>query len=204
MWMFALAGISLGFSAGISPGPLFAMVIAQTLRFGLGEGLKTAISPLLTDIPIIFFSVALLAGMSGYQQLLGLISLAGGLFLLHMAHASFRPGDIETPSAATAMGSLLKGALVNALSPHPYLFWIMVGGPIILNARAQGWGSVLCFVAGFYLALVGSKISLALLVNHSRRFLQGKAYLLLMKIMGTVLLLFAFLLLQEAAALLLR
>ncbi|NMC33570.1 MAG: LysE family transporter [Veillonellaceae bacterium] len=204
MWLFAVAGLSLGFSAGISPGPLFAMVIAQTLRFGLGEGLKTAISPLLTDIPIIFLSVALLAGMSGYQNLLGLISLAGGLFLLHMAYASFSPGRIETPPAATALGSLFKGALVNALSPHPYLFWIMVGGPIILNARTQGWDNVLCFVAGFYLALIGSKIGLALLVNRSRRFLQGKAYLVLMKIMGTVLLLFAFLLLNEGVRLLIR
>ena len=202
MWLFAVAGLSLGISAGISPGPLFAMVIAQTLRYGLGEGLKTAISPLLTDIPIIFLSVALLAGMSGYHQLLGLISLAGGLFLLHMAHASFRPGNIETPSAATAMGSLLKGALVNALSPHPYLFWIMVGGPIILNAQTQGWLSVLSFVIGFYLALIGSKISLALLVNRSRSFLQGNAYHVLMKIMGTVLLLFALLLLKEGVRLL--
>ena len=204
MWLFAVAGLSLGFSAGISPGPLFAMVIAQTLRFGLGEGLKTAISPLLTDIPIIFLSVALLAGMSGYQNLLGLISLAGGLFLLYMAYASFSPGRIETPPAATALGSLFKGALVNALSPHPYLFWIMVGGPIILNARTQGWDNVLCFVVGFYLALIGSKIGLALLVNRSRRFLQGKAYLVLMKIMGTVLLLFAFLLLNEGVRLLIR
>ena len=202
MWLFAVAGLSLGISAGISPGPLFAMVIAQTLRYGLGEGLKTAISPLLTDIPIIFLSVALLAEMSGYHQLLGLISLAGGLFLLHMAHASFRPGNIETPSAATAMGSLLKGALVNALSPHPYLFWIMVGGPIILNAQTQGWLSVLSFVTGFYLALIGSKISLALLVNRSRSFLQGNAYHVLMKIMGTVLLLFALLLLKEGVRLL--
>ena len=204
MWLFAVAGLSLGISAGISPGPLFAMVIAQTLRYGLGEGLKTAISPLLTDIPIIFLSVALLAEMSGYHQLLGLISLAGGLFLLHMAHASFRPGNIETPSAATAMGSLLKGALVNALSPHPYLFWIMVGGPIILNAQTQGLFSVLSFVTGFYLALIGSKISLALLVNRSRSFLQGNAYHVLMKIMGTVLLLFALLLLKEGVRLLTR
>ena len=204
MWLFAVAGLSLGISAGISPGPLFAMVIAQTLRYGLGEGLKTAISPLLTDIPIIFLSIALLAGMSGYQQLLGLISLAGGLFLLHMAYASFRPGDIKTPSAATTMGSLLKGALVNALSPHPYLFWIMVGGPIILNAQTQGWLSVLSFVTGFYLALIGSKIGLALLVNRSRSFLQGNSYRVLMKIMGTVLLLFAFLLLKEGVGLLLR
>ena len=142
--------------------------------------------------------------MSGYQQVLGLISLAGGLFLLHMAYASFRPGDIETPSAATAMGSLLKGALVNALSPHPYLFWIMVGGPIIQNARSQGWIDVFSFVAGFYVTLIGSKICLAMLVSRSRGFLRGQAYLGLMKVMGVVLFAFALLLFNEGANLLMK
>ena len=63
---------------------------------------------------------------------------------------------------------------------------------------------MLSFVAGFYLALIGSKIGLALLVNRSRNFLQGNSYRVLMKIMGTVLLLFAFLLLKEGVRLLIR
>ncbi len=204
MFVFAVVGLSLGLSAGISPGPLFAMVISQTLRYGLTEGVKIALSPLITDIPIIFLSAFLLAGMAGYQTLIGLISIGGGLFLLQMAYASMKSKDIRTPVGATSPQSLTKGALVNALSPHPYLFWIMVGGPIILNARAQGWNEVLCFVTGFYLALVGSKIVLAMLVSRSRTFLQGRTYLWLMKIMGVVLFLFAILLLKEGTELLLK
>lgn len=197
-------GLSLGLSAGISPGPLFAMVISQTLRYGLTEGVKIALSPLITDIPIIFLTTFLLAGMAGYQTLIGLISIGGGLFLLHMAYASMKTKDIRTPVDATSPQSLTKGALVNALSPHPYLFWIMVGGPIILNARAQGWNEVLCFVTGFYLALVGSKVALAMFVSRSRTFLQGRTYLWLMKIMGVVLFLFAILLFKEGTELLLK
>ena len=204
MFVFAVVGLTLGLSAGISPGPLFAMVISQTLRYGLTEGVKIALSPLITDIPIIFLATFLLAGMAGYQTLIGLISIGGGLFLLHMAYASMKTKDIRTPVGATSPQSLTKGALVNALSPHPYLFWIMVGGPIILNARAQGWNEVLCFVTGFYLALVGSKIALAMFVSRSRTFLQGRTYLYLMKIMGVVLFLFAILLFKEGTELLLK
>jgi len=204
MFVFAAVGLSLGLSAGISPGPLFAMVISQTLRYGLSEGVKIALSPLITDIPIIFLTTFLLAGMAGYQTLIGFISIGGGLFLLHMAYGSMIAKDIRMPAGATSPQSLTKGALVNALSPHPYLFWIMVGGPIILNARAQGWNEVLCFVTGFYLALVGSKIVLAMLVSRSRTFLQGRIYLWLMKIMGVVLFLFAILLLKEGTELLLK
>lgn len=204
MSLYLLAGLSLGLSAGISPGPLFAMVISQTIRYGLSEGLKTAVSPLLTDIPIIFLSTFLLAEMSGYQPLLGLISIAGGLFLLHMAYGSIKTKNVNTPAGADAPGSLSKGAAVNALSPHPYLFWIMVGGPIILHARAQSWTGVFCFLAGFYAALVGSKIGLVWVVNRSRGFLQGSAYLYLMKIMGVVLLAFAVLLFRDGISLLLE
>ena len=204
MLVFAVAGLSLGLSAGISPGPLFAMVISQTLRHGLTEGIKTAIAPLITDIPIIFLSIVLLAGMEGHQSLLGLLSLCGGLLLLYMAYGSMKAGGIETPAAASEPGSLTKGALVNALSPHPYLFWIMVGGPIIQNARSQGWIDVFSFVAGFYVALIGSKICLAMLVSRSRGFLRGQAYLGLMKVMGVVLLVFALLLFNEGAKLLMK
>ena len=197
MLIFAVAGFSLGLSAGISPGPLFVMVISQTIRYGATEGVKTAISPLLTDIPIIFLSLFLLAEMVGYQWLLGLISVAGGFFLLHMAYGSMRTATVNLPTDAVSAGSIGKGALVNALSPHPYLFWIMIGGPMIQNARTQGIAGGLCFVAGFYIALIGSKIVLALIVSRSRNFLQGKAYLFLMKSMGAVLVIFAVLLFEN-------
>jgi threonine/homoserine/homoserine lactone efflux protein len=100
-------------------------------------------------------------------------------------------------SVDTKPNSVIQGALINALSPHPYLFWIMVGSPIILNARAQGWGSVLCFVGSFYIALVGAKISLALIINRSRTFLQGRGYHYMMNGINFVLLIFACLLLRE-------
>ena len=35
-----------GLSAGFSPGPLLALVIAQTIRFGFREGARAAMAPL--------------------------------------------------------------------------------------------------------------------------------------------------------------
>jgi len=76
MLTYLFAGLSLGLSAGLAPGPLFATVIAQTVRFGLREGAKTACSPLLTALPIILASVWLLASLAAYRQILGLVALA--------------------------------------------------------------------------------------------------------------------------------
>jgi threonine/homoserine/homoserine lactone efflux protein len=49
---FLLMGIVLGFAAGISPGPLMAMTISESLQHGSREGVKVAISPLVTDFLI--------------------------------------------------------------------------------------------------------------------------------------------------------
>lgn len=204
MLVFIFAGISFGLSAGFSPGPLFAMVISQTVQYGLKEGVKTALSPLITDLPIILLSTFLLSKVSGYNIVLGLISVAGGFFLMFLSYENIKIAAVETTIGSPATGSVLKGAIINALSPHPYLFWIMVGSPIILNAHAQGWPSVLCFVASFYVSLIGAKTLLALIVNRSRSFLQGNIYLYMMKALGILLLLFACLLFKEGVELLLK
>ena len=54
---FLITGLTLGFAAVISPGPLMTLVITRTLERGLGAGLRVAIAPLLTDLPIIVVSM---------------------------------------------------------------------------------------------------------------------------------------------------
>ena len=52
-------GMLFGLSAGLAPGPLLALGIAQTLRFGAGQGVRVALAPLITDLPIIVGCVLL-------------------------------------------------------------------------------------------------------------------------------------------------
>jgi len=77
-----LSGLLLGLYAGLSPGPLMALVLAQTLRHGPREGCKVALVPLLTDLPIILVAVALASKLSELQPLLGVLSVAGGAFVM--------------------------------------------------------------------------------------------------------------------------
>ncbi len=46
---YLITGITFGFVAGISPGPLLALVISETIKHNHKEGIKIALSPLLTD-----------------------------------------------------------------------------------------------------------------------------------------------------------
>ena len=77
--------------------------------------------------------------------------------------------------------------MVNALNPHPYMFWLGVGAPTVLKAMDHGVFSAPAFICSFYVMLVGSKIFLAILVGRSRTFLTGKAYVYTVRVLGVAL-----------------
>jgi len=56
----------------------------------------------------------------------------------------------------------------------------------------------LIFILFFYLCLVGSKISLAIITGRFREFLSGRYYLFIVRFLGTALLFFALLLIKDA------
>lgn len=197
MWAHLGLGLSLGLSAGISPGPLLALVVTASLRSGLAGGLRVALAPLITDVPIITLSVLLLdllpwealrwVGTGG-----GLVVIWMGVGALRSAQAATLPGD--SGALADPRQELWRGVVVNALNPHPYLFWATVGGPALVSGwRTSPWNA-LAFLVPFYTLLVGSKIVIAWLVSRQaeglsmtwyRRVLAGCG--LLMLVMGALL-----------------
>ncbi len=188
----------LGLSAGLAPGPLLTLVIAHSLRHGPREGCKIALAPLLTDAPIIALTLALVSRLADQQVILGILSLAGGCFVLYLALDTFRPPRIATETPERATRSWLKGALTNLLNPHPWLFWMTAGATMLARATAESWLTAVAFLGLFYLMLVGSKILLALVVGHSREFLRGRLYRIILQILGLLLAGFAALLFREA------
>ncbi len=191
------AGVTLGLSAGFSPGPLLALVVSQTIRHGFREGAKVAFAPVITDFPIIFLSTLLLANLSGYKSVLGLVSIVGGLFLVYLAYENVKTTGMEVTLDEGEPRSFLKGAMVNALSPHPYIFWMTVGGPLIMRGASENPWSPALFIASFLGCLVGSKMMLAVVVGRSRHFLTGKPYVYIMRFLGLALLLFAYVLFRD-------
>jgi threonine/homoserine/homoserine lactone efflux protein len=199
---FLSAGIALGFYAGFSPGPLLALVISQTIRHGSKEGAKVALAPILTDVPIILVSTLLLVHLSGYKLILGVVSISGAVYLGYLACASVRTRGVEGNVDEGVPYSLIKGAIVNGLNPSPYLFWITIGAPVILKGLGVSYIAPVLFVGSFLGCLVGSKVLLAVIAGKSRHFLTGRTYLYVMRALGVVLLVFAFVLFKDGLRLL--
>jgi threonine/homoserine/homoserine lactone efflux protein len=202
MLSFLITGTILGLSAGFAPGPLLALVISETMEHGVRAGIKVALAPILTDLPIIIVTVFILAKLSDFQSVLGIISIIGALFILYLGINNLRTKGIELDLDKSAPRSFQKGIIVNALSPHPYLFWFSVGGPITIKAMDQNLLAAISFIGSFYVLLLGTKIVLAILVGKSRTFLMGNRYIFTMRLLGFILILLAGILFRDGLHLL--
>ncbi len=196
-----LLGLSLGLTAGISPGPLSALVVTTALQRGVAAGVRVAIAPLLTDLPVV--SLSILAVGVFPRRGLPYLAAAGGLFVLYLGadtilragRASFEPvGESRPPS------DLRRGFITNFLSPHPWLFWLGVGGPLLVSAWERGVFPAAGFLGGFYGLLVGSKLFLAWGVAAGRGVLTLGWYRRILRGSGVVLAGLGLVLIWQAAA----
>ena len=87
--------------------------------------------------------------------------------------------------------SIKKGVITNYLNPHMYVSHFTITGPIIVRALKVSAFPPIFFIFGFMLTLVLSKIFLAMIANKSRNFMNGKAYIYTLRILGIVLFIFA-------------
>ena len=88
MLTYALLGATFAFAAVAQPGPLQAYLIAQTANHGWKRTLPAALSPLLSDGPIVVVAVLVLSRLPGWFALW--LRLAGGVFVLYLAFGAFR------------------------------------------------------------------------------------------------------------------
>lgn len=178
-----LLGLSLGLAAGVSPGPLLTLTLTATLERGFGAGLRVAIAPLLSDLPVVVLSLGVLAAVP--TSFLGSLALFGGAFVVYLGIDALRKGSDSSlvlptqvdPDAEPASVDLVRGALVNVLNPNPWIFWLTVGAPQTVGLwRGHSPWHAVTFVTLFYVGLVGSKVVIAAAAARGRRRLAGPWY----------------------------
>lgn len=188
---FLISGIIFGLTLGMSPGPLLTLVISETLKHDKKEGIKIAVAPILTDLPIVLITLLILSKLTNFDPILGSISILGAIFIGYLAYENISIKKIELDVSEAKPQSLKKGVIANFLNPHPYVFWFIIGAPTVLRAWGVSLFSAILFILGFYIFLVGSKISIAVIVEKSRSFLKSNVYVYTIRLLGIVLLIFS-------------
>ena len=196
MLYYLATGALLGLGAGLSPGPLLALVISESLRRGAAAGIRVALAPLVSDVPIIAFVLLGLGHIAHQRMLAGALSVMGGFLVISMGVGDLRSRGTEVAEARPEAHPLRRGIMVNVLSPYPYLFWLGVGGPMIFKGWGQSPAAALAFLGSFYLLLVGSKALLACVVGRLT-VLRSRAYQAILRTLALLLCLFGLCLVYE-------
>lgn len=171
-----LLALSLGVTSGLSPGPLLTLVISSALERGVAAGVRVAVAPLLTDLPIIVLTLFVTTRLPAIW--LEMLGSAGGVVVMYLGIRTWRraaTGSLQLGQTGGA-GDMWRGVAVNVLNPHAWVFWMVVGGPIVARAWAQQPLEGVLFVVTFTCCLVGSKIVIASVVGRSRGRLDDRRY----------------------------
>lgn len=187
---YLTAGLVLGVSAGLQPGPLAALVVRAAARGGFAAGARVAFAPLLTDGPIILVAVLLLRPMRGYGVVLTALAAFAAAYCLWLAWETWRLGvaTAVATDAPTAAESLREAVLVNLLNPNPYLFWLTVGGAWLSRGGAADGAA---FVAAFMAGIIGTKLVMAWLAAQTRRARGGRVPPWIARLLAVALVIFA-------------
>jgi threonine/homoserine/homoserine lactone efflux protein len=140
MWIYLLQGIGYGFAAASQPGPFQTYIISQTLTRGWKRTLPAALAPLISDGPIVSFCVLVLSQVPVWMQ--RVLYIVGGLFILYLAYSTYKAWRNFGPSIpateSETQQSVLKAALMNALSPNPYWEFLRLHY-FVLGCISYGW-----------------------------------------------------------------
>ena len=168
---YVIQGFGYGFAAAAQPGPFQTYVISQTLRAGWRRTLPAALAPLVSDGPIIALVLFVLRQLpdAWYR----LLNIASGLFILYLAWNAIVAWRKFAPAAPVGAGasqrSLLRAAVMNALSPGPYIYWGLVTGPVLVAGWREAPANGVGFLFGFYLAFALTLAGLILLFGTARQ-----------------------------------
>ena len=167
MLSYFLQGFALGLSAAATPGPFQAYILAQAVQRGWQRTVGMAFAPLLSDGPIIALVLLLLTQTPPW--FLSGLQIVGGFFIVYLAWGAFQAYRTYQPLAQTSGGAgvdqrnFLQATVMNLLNPNPYIFWTVLGGPILLKAwNAAPWQAG-AFLAGIYFTLIGGFMVLIVL-----------------------------------------
>lgn len=174
MIAYFVQGLTLGISAGATPGPFQAYLLARTLKNGWRRSLPLALAPLLSDGPIVALVLIVLTRLPGW--FLHAMRIGGGLFLIYLAWTTYRTframATDGEPEIGDAGQNLLEAALINALSPGPWLFWSTVNGPLLVQGWRENPSHAGAFLLAFYGFMIAMNAALIVLFGTARRLGQ--------------------------------
>lgn len=177
------------FIAVASPGPAVIALINTSMTKGRKAGMAFA-TGIMTGSVVwsVLSAVGLAAVIAAYAELLIVIKIAGGLYLLYLAWKAFKSAAAPTEASADIAVSkgethgrlYLKGFLLHVTNPKAIFVWIsMVSLALPAGAPATIMGAFIggCLIIGLVslnaMALMFSTSPVVIAYRRARRWIEG-------------------------------
>lgn len=166
-----LQGAALGLSAAMLPGPFQAYVVSEAAQRGWRRTLPVALAPLLSDGPVLVVAFLVLGRVP--DGLLQGIRTAGGVFVALLAYRATRALLTGVEPRGGGYGGVWRGAVTNLLNPNPWLFWGLVGAPLVLAAWRAAPPHALGFLGAFYAVMLAATAAVIVAVGAAAGLAGG-------------------------------
>ncbi len=147
------AGLFLGLSLAVPPGPVNALIARESVRGGPWAGIRAGYPAPLVDtayMTVVLFGLPRVIDMDRWGVWL---AAAGALLMVYLAWATARPhGEPKRISAGATWGITLS-------NPFQYAWWLSTGATFL--AATAPWG-----VLGFLIAIFSWVLVLSYLMAH--------------------------------------
>jgi threonine/homoserine/homoserine lactone efflux protein len=168
---YLIFGITYSFACVVQPGPFQAFLFSQSVTNGWRKTIPLVFAPLLSDVPVIILVLLVLTNVP--PEVLSILQIAGGLFLLYLAFNAYQAWRTFTPNSnekSAPQYTFFKAIVVNLLNPNPYIAWSLVMGPFLI----KGWNETpvngIVLLTGFYGSMIIYSIGLIKLFAAARNF----------------------------------
>ncbi|MGA9140323.1 MAG: LysE family transporter [Methanocella sp.] len=157
-----IAGIVLGLSLGVPPGPVNAAIAAASARRSYVDGIKIGLGAMTADATYLVLTVIGVAVLLTGSLARNAISVTGGVILLYFAYStlkSYRQSG-EEPGSVRAGNHYLTGLVMGLTNPLGILWWVTAGAAFVAMFNVLG-------VAGFMLGLLAWITSFSVFVHYA-------------------------------------
>ena len=170
MFSYLIPGITYGFAAAVTPGPLCMYLISQAITAGWRRTIPAAFSPLISDGPVAILVLTVLSQVP--SRVVPYLRLIGGVFILYLAFEAWQSWRrFEAQNAVPLQSNpnnVWKAAVVNWLNPNLYLGWSIVLGPIVLSGWRQSPEKGVALLLAFYVTMIGTMIAMIVVFAAAR------------------------------------
>lgn len=158
----ALASFLAALSGAIVPGPVFALVVSESLRGSRAAGPLIVLGHFIIEYIIVFAVFLGLGSLLGSMSAKFMVKYVGGVILafmgLRLIKSAFNIKDVEISERAPAdadaarlslLSLVFSGFLASCSNPYFFLWWLEIGVPTILGSISVAG------LLGFFSFLIG-------------------------------------------------